>query len=296
MVFVILRVKCGVNEKKAWYATNFSDEKTIFDLYNEFASGNLDNKSPVNEIQNSRITAHIGTKKSELNTEIDPSTKLCDAVPCLGPYIEYRVNKDVNENCEKNAKADAFTILMQGANKANHLPNIKHELNQKNKLFNDIIEWLRAQNVGFLSTNKDSLGVNLVNTLTDILWYVDGNHHTLASRACDIPEALTHFNGYYKPELRKRKKIDSTSLQENILRSHSTALLLLTENGFLKREKWLPIKTILLEFGQNLKKYADFLVSQQYRTECSASKKVFQGDKERWEYLAPVSNINPTKQ
>ncbi|CAG2243123.1 unnamed protein product [Mytilus edulis] len=150
MVFVILRVKCGVNEKKAWYATNFSDEKTIFDLYNEFASRNLDNKSPVNEIQNSRITAHIGTKKSELNTEIDPSTKLCDAVPCLGPYIEYRVNKDVNENCVKNAKADAFTILMQ--------------------------------------------------------------------------------------------------------------------------------------------------VSQQYRTECSASKKVFQGDKERWEYLAPVSNINPTKQ
>ncbi|CAG2243120.1 unnamed protein product [Mytilus edulis] len=37
-------------------------------------------------------------------------------------------------------------------------------------------------------------------------------------------------------------------------------------------------------------------ISQQYRTECSASKKVFQGDKERWEYLAPVSNINPTKQ
>ncbi|CAG2252662.1 GATM [Mytilus edulis] len=72
------RVKCGVNEKKAWYATNFSDEKTIFDLYNEFASGNLDNKSPVNEIQNSRITAHIGTKKisQQYRTECSASKKV----------------------------------------------------------------------------------------------------------------------------------------------------------------------------------------------------------------------------
>lgn len=68
---------------------------------------------------------------------------------------------------------------MNAANKSCHLPNLKHELNQKNKLYNDIREWLKSQSVGFLSSNKDSLGVNLINTLCDALWYVDGNHSTL---------------------------------------------------------------------------------------------------------------------
>lgn len=56
----------------------------------------------------------------------------------------------------------------------------------------------------------------------------------------------------------------------------------MSENGFLKREQWAAVKEVVCTFGCNLKKYADFLVSQKYKTECSSSKKVFQGDKERY--------------
>jgi hypothetical protein len=96
---------------------------------------------------------------------------------------------------------------MDAANRACQLPNLKHELSKKNQLYNDQIQWLKSPSVGFLSSNKDSLGVNFVNSLCDALWYVDGNHLTQANRGCAIPTALLQFQGYYKPELRKRKKV-----------------------------------------------------------------------------------------
>lgn len=95
--------------------------------------------------------------------------------------------------------------------------------------------------------------------------------------------------------MRKRKKIDSESLKENVLRSHATAILLISENSFLKREQWTLVQQVLLKFGCNLKKYADYLVSQKYKSECSSTKKVFQGDKERWEYMSASATMNPSQ-
>lgn len=55
---------------------------------------------------------------------------------------------------------------MSAANKSNNLPEKKSDINQKTKLYNDILKWLKDQGVGFLSTNVNTLGANLLNTLT----------------------------------------------------------------------------------------------------------------------------------
>jgi hypothetical protein len=71
---------------------------------------------------------------------------------------------------------------------------------------------------------------------------------------------------------------------------------LISENGFLKRESWTLVQQILFEFGCSLKKYADFLASQKHKVGCSSIKKIFQGDKERWEYLSASTTANPGHQ
>jgi hypothetical protein len=46
MVFIIINVLAGVNEKRGWVTTNSSEECTIFDEYNIFVAGNVDGKPP----------------------------------------------------------------------------------------------------------------------------------------------------------------------------------------------------------------------------------------------------------
>jgi hypothetical protein len=89
MVFIIIRVVAGVNEKRGWFGTNSSDECTIFDLYNSFVVDKVDGKLPQTDLQTTRITVRIGKSKHDMSTNIDPSIKLGEAIPCLGPYLEF---------------------------------------------------------------------------------------------------------------------------------------------------------------------------------------------------------------
>ena len=154
-------------------------------------------------------------------------------------WTTYTVSSESTE-----VRRNAFTILTSAANHAKHLPDKKSEVNNKARLYNDIIGWLSSMNVGFTSVNRDTLGVGLVNALTDALWYIDGNHDSLADRACPVPAPLAHFKNYYCPEKRKRKKIDSSALREDILQNHSTTILMLTEKSFFQREQWAAVKQV----------------------------------------------------
>ena len=139
-------------------------------------------------------------------------------------YLLAYTNAETPET-QTTTEVDAFTILMSASKKANHLPE-KHPNVTKNKLklHHDVIDWLAEQSVGFLSTNKESLGKTFVNTLVDALWYIDGNGGTLESCACHIPDALQHLKDYRCPMKTKKRKIDPSCLQEPTLQSHATEL------------------------------------------------------------------------
>ena len=92
-----------------------------------------------------------------------------------------------------------------------------------------------------MCVNAPVLEGNLVNCLSEILWYIDGYHDTLARRACGVPDQLAHFQNYYKPVDRKHKEVDKTNLKEEVLRNHATTLLLLCEDSFLNREIWTSV-------------------------------------------------------
>ena len=62
MVFIIIDVHAGVNEERGWFATNSSDECTIFDQYNSFVAGNVDGKPPQTDLQTARMNVRIREK------------------------------------------------------------------------------------------------------------------------------------------------------------------------------------------------------------------------------------------
>ena len=292
MVFVIVQIRCGTKLLKEWYGTSVPENITFFDLYNEFTSGKYGQFD--DKYINARINVSVGRQKSDL-TRCDPSISLCDTVSFLGPFVEFVVDHDPAleaDNAEKT-KTDAFKILMSAASKASFLPD-KHTpvSNNKQKLFNDLIDWLASQKVGFMSSNKEGLGKNLINTLSDVFWYIDGNHSTLASRGCPVPSEVEHFKGYKDPVSHKKKRFDPSMLQESSLRSHATALLLLTDQSYLQRDQWRGVHQVLERLAQNLKKYADYLHSHKESSHKHAEKK-FVGEKQRWEVLTGKHHIIP---
>ena len=255
-MFVLLRIRKGCSIIKDWYGVKRACENLTFaDLFDEFRNGTLDSSTPI-DINSSVLSVFVGPKKTEL-TQLSPDVCIGEAATCLGNFVDFSVvEKEETQDPAtggEEIKNDYFKIMMAAANKAKHLPQIKLPVNSKAKLTNDIISWLEKQNVGFLSTNVETLGAQLLNCLTDILWYIDGNHDTLAGRACAIPEALQHFQNYNVPEKRKRKKISKDNLREETLRNHATSVLLLTEKSFFQREMWGAVKQVQIHGQPDLR-------------------------------------------
>ena len=53
---------------------------------------------------------------------------------------------------------------------------------------NSIIDFLEKNDLGWDRVSVELSGTNFVATLADCLWYLDGSHHTLAGRSCDVLE------------------------------------------------------------------------------------------------------------
>lgn len=161
------------------------------------------------------------------------NVEVCDAVSSVGSFIEFVSRKLDDDELTSTViettvvRKNAFTILTSAANHAKYLPDKRKEINNKTRMYNDIIEWLRKMNVGFTLVNIDTFGIGLVNSITDGLWYIERNHDTLADMASPVLAPLKHSKTYYCPEKRKRKKVDFSVLNEDTLRNHSTTIMTL---------------------------------------------------------------------
>ena len=67
---------------------------------------------------------------------------------------------------------------------------IDNPKNQKQKLRNDVLDLFDQNSMVFKYSEVASVGEQVVQTLTNTLWYVDGHHEVLKSRACEIPTVL----------------------------------------------------------------------------------------------------------
>ena len=91
--------------------------------------------------------------------------------------------------------------------------------NQKEKLFNSVVDLLEEQKLLYSPAEAESSGQNLVKMLTDCLWHTDGHHDTLKKQSCPVPPIFGPFTGYNMPERSKHRKRTTSNLSLDILKA-----------------------------------------------------------------------------
>ena len=136
-----------------------------------------------------------------------------------------------------------------------------------------------------------------MNTLADVMWYIDGNHVTLSSRSCAVPDSFAHFQGYNTPEKRKRKRIAAENLKQAELLAYSGTLFELATNSFMKSDAWKCLYNAILRLATNLRKYADFLKKSSVNMAIHHNKILKGADEtDRVQLLRSTAVIKPTFQ
>jgi len=138
-------------------------------------------------------------------------------------------------------------------------PSQTQECNKKDKLYNAVVENLRQCGLQWRSDEVESIGVNFVKSLTEVLWYIDGHHDTFSTRGYHIPPCFTNFQGYNVPELSKQPKCAACNMSAAALEALAQKLFCLLQANYFMREGWGVMRGECEELAHSLQKYVQTL-------------------------------------
>lgn len=72
----------------------------------------------------------------------------------------------------------------------------REENTEKDRLFNNVIESLKKRKVGFSSHQIENIGRDVVNTITNTMWFLDPFIDKLKDRSVNIPAMFKELTGY----------------------------------------------------------------------------------------------------
>eukprot|EP00117_Sycon_ciliatum_P025894 scpid75942/ scgid21385/ len=266
MPFVLLQIRAATKVLKSWYGCVVPADATVADAFRGFSDGSLDNgKALEDEAVMSCVQASVGNSKDGSKINVSPEAPVGDTVSALGHYVDFAVtghdrNSDKSTTDNASAGRNAFALMMASVNATSSLPPKWTPVTSKKVVLkNDLIDFLSKNSLGWDHAHAESSGINFVGTLADALWYVDGNHHTLASRGCAVPAMFSHFTGYNKPEDRKKRKRDHTNILRCDLESLSASLFFLAGCSYMKHQSWKSVREAVLKMADNFRKYSAYL-------------------------------------
>ena len=173
-MFVICQIRAQSRVLKKWYGCSVAEQETFIDLYNQYASGQLDNSEAIPaEFATTRVAFSVGHNKCEM-VMVSPDVAVGDAVSTLGRFVDFSVEEQERAS-SGSATVDAFEILLQGARDKTFLPEKWNATNAKLSLKNSIIDWLAKNKLGWEAALAKHVGLTFVSTLADAIWYIDGN-------------------------------------------------------------------------------------------------------------------------
>ena len=156
-----------------------------------------------------------------------------------------------------------------------HLPSSpSHESisrSRKQELKRDVLVWLEKNSLGWDSGSVE-LGSKFVTGLTNCLWYLDGQHSTLADRACHVPPEFQPFQGYNLPEKSHHRKRTAENLSAAILDHHSTVLNSFLLQSWLQVSLWKCVKSAVCNLADAIAKYSSYLKDKNQETQTNHSK------------------------
>ena len=100
-MFVVVRIRKGAEIVKDWFGVRCAENLTLADLFEEFRSGSLDHKPPL-ELNKTTLSVSVGQKKTDLLTKLSPDVSLGEALPCLGNFIDFSIIETDNKEDNKS--------------------------------------------------------------------------------------------------------------------------------------------------------------------------------------------------
>ena len=177
MPLVVMQIVEGVRVLKKWYGKNVSDTLNMADLFSEFSRGEPNDGSVIpNRLLGCKVVPLISSDRSKDAIQVSPETLVSEALS-IGMYMTFSVtdmtSQSDNDTLHANGES-VFMRLMTTAKKAKErkLPEFLGEEsgNSKNKLYNWVINWIKKNNLTFSAGCVDTLGKELVTTLTNTFW------------------------------------------------------------------------------------------------------------------------------
>ena len=159
-------------------------------------------------------------------------------------------------------RPNAFDITMQAQREKskNTMPDLIEEpKTNKQKLWNDVIKFLKERNCMWKSGEGSSIGCSFVQALTNTLWTIDGHHEVFRLQGFVVPSIFGSFLGYNFPELSKHRKRTRANLSVSVLNSLGSHLFDCLHGMCWDREHWKELKPDVEALAKCLSHYADYL-------------------------------------
>ena len=171
----------------------------------------------------------VGQSKTNLNV-IGANDSIAGVSSIFGNFFKFivEVQEPINQDCSLSVpRRNAFEVMAAAQRELDAIekrgvPIPVQQRTKKDKLFNDLIELVVELKLKWRSPRTDC--TPFLKKLTNLLWYIDGHHGTIAEKSSAIPDIFSPFQGYNCPEVSKHRKRAKDNLKREELESYSLFL------------------------------------------------------------------------
>ena len=160
-------------------------------------------------------------------------------------------------------QVNAFTVLMNAQTQLSsrtNLPDLVSEpRNAKQRLRNDVIEFLRERECKWTASDVPTLGNSLTQAITNALWTIDGHHEVFANQGFSLPSFAVRFVNYNCPELSKHRKRHAQNMSQSELKLVSSHIFDCLQAHYWSEKHWSAFKGEVEQLAQSIHRYSEYL-------------------------------------
>lgn len=203
-----------------WTICSIQPGQTFWGLYQQICAGSIECfQGSASRWQLSKLAQAFVGKTTDSLVAVDGHLPMDDVCKQFGSYVRLKCEKVGEPQTERTAESVFRTMMMnqRELDKQERLPvRIESPRTNKDRLFNDLIALFDEKKWTWHDGGR-TLGKNVISSLCDTLWYIDGHHSTLEVRSGSIPAPFDRFDGYNVPERSKHRKRKSSNRSSTIL-------------------------------------------------------------------------------
>jgi len=248
---------CAVKGGKVFYPWKIHSISVPGKSINEFFFSKVEPELCTTEVC-SLEEAYLGSSHEKLD-RIDMSLPLNDCVAIFGHYLKYIVK--VSASVEVTP-TNACKVLMEAGKRLSSnsfLPDRRNENNNKDRLYNALLDYFDEHDMKWSASEVSSCGKNLMKALTDLLWYIDGQHERFNHQSCPIPKLFQDFQGFNCPELHGHRKRTAANFSHTDLEAYSQMVYHCLLNDYWGWKKWKSFRADISLLLNSITKYINGL-------------------------------------